>query len=96
MPVIALTRREAQILRMLADGYDRADIAARLRTSLGTIKADTGGLYAKLGARTAAQAVHNGHQAGHLGGPDGDLVVVQCAREMGYRIALAPLAGGAR
>lgn len=95
-----LTRREAEILRMLADGYKQPDIAEQLGTgrgtSLATVKADVASLYAKLGARTAAQAVHNGHLAGLLGAPADDLVVVLAARELGCRIALAPLAGGAR
>lgn len=66
-----ITDRETQILRMLADGYERADIARRLGTgrgtSLGTVKADMARLYGKLGARTAAHAVHLAHTYGLLG-----------------------------
>jgi DNA-binding CsgD family transcriptional regulator len=90
-----LTDREIQILHMLADGHERSYIAGRLRTSLGTVKADLAALYAKLGAINAAHAVHIGHRVGLLGGPAEDVAVVQQARQMGYRIALAPLAGGA-
>jgi DNA-binding CsgD family transcriptional regulator len=66
-----LTDRETLILRLLADGYDGPDIASRLGhglgTSLGTVKADKTRLYAKLGARNAAHAVHLGHRYGLLG-----------------------------
>jgi DNA-binding NarL/FixJ family response regulator len=62
-----LTDRETQILRLLADGYDGPDIVSRLRSSLGTVKADKTRLYAKLGARTAAHAVHLAHEYGLLG-----------------------------
>ncbi|WP_433368433.1 response regulator transcription factor [Actinoplanes sp. CA-142083] len=66
-----LTDREMQILRMLADGYERTEIARRLGTvrgtSLGTVKADMVKLYGRLGARNAAHAVALGHQYGLLG-----------------------------
>ena len=67
-----LTQREQKILELLADGHDRSDIARRLGaargSSLGTVKADTSRLYAKLGARTAAHAVSLGYRYGLLGG----------------------------
>lgn len=66
-----LTGREQRILELLADGHDGADIARHLGvglgTSLGTVKADKARLYAKLGARNAAHAVHLGHRYGLLG-----------------------------
>lgn len=66
-----LTDREQRILGLLADGYERAEIARRLGTargtSLGTVKADTASLYGKLGARTAAHAVALGYRYGLLG-----------------------------
>jgi hypothetical protein len=72
-------------------------IAAALFISLGTVKGHKNALYQKLGAHNGAQAVHLAYQAGLLSACDpGDLVVVRQAREMGYRIALAPLAGGAQ
>ena len=66
-----ITDRERRILQLLADGYDGPEIARKLGTgwgtSLGTVKADKMRLYAKLGARTAAQAVHLAHEFGLLG-----------------------------
>jgi len=66
-----VTDRERRILQLLADGYDGPDIARKLGsgwgTSLGTVKADKTRLYAKLGARTAAHAVHLAHEFGLLG-----------------------------
>lgn len=66
-----VTDRERRILQMLADGHDGTDIARKLGTgwgtSLGTVKADKTRLYAKLGARNAAHAVHLAHEYGLLG-----------------------------
>lgn len=65
-----ITDRERRILQLLADGYDGRDIARKLGsgwgTSLGTVKADKTRLYAKLGARNAANAVHLAHEYGLL------------------------------
>jgi hypothetical protein len=50
-------RRRPDIARKLGTGWG---------TSLGTVKADKTRLYAKLGARTAAHAVHLAHEYGLL------------------------------
>lgn len=66
-----ITDRERLILQLLAEGHDRSAIARKLGTgrgtSLGTVKADKARLYAKLGARNAAHAVHLAHEYGLLG-----------------------------
>jgi DNA-binding CsgD family transcriptional regulator len=95
--VIEISPREQEVLVLMAHGYQDPAIAAELFISLGTVKGHKNALYQKLGAHNGAQAVHLAYQAGLLSACDpGDLVVVRQAREMGYRIALAPLAGGAR
>ena len=95
--MIRLSPREQQILGLIAKGYQDPDIAAELFIGHGTVKHHKASLYQKLGAHNGAQAVHLAYQAGLLMvcDPD-DLAVVRQAREMGCRIALAPLAGGAR
>ncbi len=51
-----LTRRELEILRLVADGRDNAEIAVALHFGLGTIKAHVRDILSKLGtaSRTAA------------------------------------------
>jgi DNA-binding CsgD family transcriptional regulator len=95
--VIHLSPREQDVLDLMAEGYQDPAIAAALFIAHGTVKTRKAAIYQKLGAHNGAQAVHLAYQAGLLSACDpGDLVVVRQAREMGYRIALAPLAGGAR
>lgn len=53
----ALTGREIEALRLLADGQTQAGMAQRLGTTERTVRRVTRALYAKLGARTAAHAV---------------------------------------
>jgi DNA-binding CsgD family transcriptional regulator len=92
-----LSPREARILALLCDGLETPQIATRFHISENTVKSYKARLYEKLGARTAAHAVHLAYQAGLLGAAQADdLAVLQQARELGYRLALAPLAGGAR
>lgn len=97
---IELHPREQQILLLVAEGLDSPAIGERLFLGEGTVKEWRSRLYRKLGAHTAAQAVHHAHQAGlldtrlaDLQALTEDLALVQQAHEMGYRIALAPLAG---
>lgn len=91
-----VSRRERQVLEMLAEGLSTADMADRHYVSESTIKKQREILFRKLGAVTAAQAVHRAHQLGLLddGGAgqanEDDLAVLRQAREMGYRIALVP------
>jgi len=52
-----LNRRDAEILRMMADGYDNRDIAERLCLGLQTVKNYVSLLYDKLGVEKRSQAI---------------------------------------
>jgi LuxR family transcriptional regulator, maltose regulon positive regulatory protein len=54
---IFLTRREQEVLRLLADGASNQDIAQTLVISLATVKKHVSNLIGKLGATSRAQAV---------------------------------------
>lgn len=82
----ALTDRETQVLRLLADGHTQTAIARRLAVTDRTIRRITAALYTKLGARTAAQAVAMGYRLGT--GLGDDIAIVRRARTAGYRLAL--------
>jgi DNA-binding CsgD family transcriptional regulator len=64
----ALTKREIEVLRHLADGLTADQIATRIERSASTVRQHIETLRAKLGARNATHAVHLGHTAGHLNG----------------------------
>jgi len=52
-----LTRREFEILSLLADDLTNLEIARRLVISIGTVKTHTHNIYAKLGVRNRHQAI---------------------------------------
>jgi DNA-binding NarL/FixJ family response regulator len=68
-----LTRREAEVLRLIATGLSNQDIAATLVISLETVKTHVGNVFGKLGAGNRSQAVVIAYEAGvvkpgHLAG----------------------------
>ncbi|MEV7044358.1 response regulator transcription factor [Amycolatopsis sp. NPDC051061] len=68
-----LTRREAEVLRLVATGLSNSDIAAALVISLETVKTHVGNIFGKLGAANRSQAVVIAYESGivrpgHLAG----------------------------
>lgn len=53
----ALTRREAEVLALIAAGLGNAEIAARLFVGVTTVKTHINAIFAKLGVRTRAEAI---------------------------------------
>jgi DNA-binding CsgD family transcriptional regulator len=62
----SLTRREVEILQLIADGHSSKPIAALLCLSVETVKSHLGAIYAKLGADSRAHAVAIGFRQGLL------------------------------
>jgi DNA-binding CsgD family transcriptional regulator len=60
----SLTRRESEVLAMLADGLANKEIAARLHISSHTVKTHVTSVFAKLGADSRAEAVAMGVRRG--------------------------------
>jgi LuxR family maltose regulon positive regulatory protein len=61
-----LSRREVEVLCLLADGLTNQEIAARLTLSLHTVKAHARTIYAKLGAGSRTQAAAKARALGLL------------------------------
>ena len=59
-----LTRREVQVLKLIATGLSNQDIAAELVITLETVKTHVGNVFAKLGATSRTQAVVIAYEAG--------------------------------
>jgi DNA-binding NarL/FixJ family response regulator len=68
-PQVALTRRETEVLTLVADGLGNREIAERLGRSSGTVKIHVENILDKLGAADRTQAVTIAIQRGilHLG-----------------------------
>ncbi|HTP64043.1 MAG TPA: response regulator transcription factor [Geobacteraceae bacterium] len=64
---IALTRREEEILRCLADGKNNKEISASLFLSIETVKTHLKGIFKKLGTRSRLEAVMKARKKGLIG-----------------------------
>ena len=62
-----LTPREAEVLRLIAQGLSNAEIAEHLVVSQATVKTHVNHVFAKTGARDRAQAVHYAYTHGLAG-----------------------------
>lgn len=56
--IILLTRRELEVLQLLAKGKLNKEISADLYISLETVKKHTKNIYKKINARNRIEAVH--------------------------------------
>jgi DNA-binding NarL/FixJ family response regulator len=59
-----LTERETEILRLIAQGLNNPEIAARLFVSSHTVKSHINRIFAKTGSRDRAAAIRYAHQHG--------------------------------
>lgn len=69
MPTIegsTLSRRELQVLALLAEGLQYKEIATRLYIAAPTVKQHLSRIYSKLGAENGANAVHLAWKSGYL------------------------------
>jgi ATP/maltotriose-dependent transcriptional regulator MalT len=64
-----LTRREREVLRLLATTLSGPELANRLTISLSTLRTHTKNIYAKLGAHSRLDAVSRAAELGLLSGP---------------------------
>ncbi|MDP9075184.1 MAG: response regulator transcription factor [Actinomycetota bacterium] len=60
----ALTEREGQVLRLIAEGLDNREIAQRLFITEATVKTHINNVFSKIGARDRAQAVTYAYRTG--------------------------------
>jgi two-component system, NarL family, response regulator LiaR len=61
---LGITRRELEILQLIAAGLSNREIAERLYLSENTVKTHSGRLFEKLDAKRRTQAVQRGKEAG--------------------------------
>jgi DNA-binding NarL/FixJ family response regulator len=65
-PPDPLTKRELEVLRLMAGGYSNREIAGALGTSEGTVKNHASSILSKLGVRDRTRAVLKGLGLGYL------------------------------
>ena len=65
-PPAALTRREQEVMALIAAGRSNRQIASELVITLGTAKRHIANIYRKLGVHSRAQAVAVAREAGEL------------------------------
>jgi len=63
-PTAGLSRREIEVLRLIAAGASNREIAERLFLSIGTVKKHTDNIYAKLGAHKRTLAISRAREMG--------------------------------
>ncbi|GAB7030532.1 response regulator transcription factor [Streptomyces sp. NPDC021749] len=63
-PPDGLTAREAEVLRLVAEGLSNPEIARTLHVSTATVKTHINNLFAKAGLRDRAQAIHYAYRNG--------------------------------
>ena len=61
-----LTDREAEVLRLIAQGRSNSEIAAELFLGVETVKTHVRNVLAKLGARDRVQAVITAYESGFI------------------------------
>jgi LuxR family maltose regulon positive regulatory protein len=61
-----LTRREGEVLGLIAKGYTNQEIAEALVVTLNTVKKHASGIYGKLGVHSRTQAVARAREFGLL------------------------------
>jgi LuxR family maltose regulon positive regulatory protein len=61
-----LSERELEVLQLIADGFSRQEIAAKLILSLNTVKTHARNIYSKLGVNNQMQAVGKARGLGFL------------------------------
>ncbi len=65
-PPVALTKREAAILDLIARGDSYGDVAKRLSLSVGTVQTHIKNIYDKLSVHSRGEAVFEAHRRGLL------------------------------
>lgn len=65
-PPDPLTRREAEVLRLMAGGYSNREIADALGTAEGTVKNHASSILSKLGVRDRTRAVLKALELGYI------------------------------